>query len=113
MKNIYLKLENSIEKNFYYEALFLLSSIIENETKKVYKKENNNARVTFEESINYLYQNNLINQDLHNNLHKWREKRNILVHSLISSKIDEKKLISIVKNGKEFMGELFTCLEKH
>lgn len=43
MKNIYLKLENSIEKNFYYEALFLLSSIIENKTKKIYKKENNNT----------------------------------------------------------------------
>ena len=38
MKNIYLKLENSIEKNFYYEALFLLSSIIENETKKFIRK---------------------------------------------------------------------------
>jgi hypothetical protein len=87
------KLEHSIKNEFYFESLFILASVIENRTKNIMKKTNNSkSRISFEDSIEFLFEKNIISKSLYHKLHNWREKRNNLVHNLVLKTIDEEKL---------------------
>jgi len=101
-----IKLENSIENEFYFESLFILASVIENHTKNIMKKMTEKPRISFEDSIEFLFEEKLISKKLYHKLHNWKENRNNLVHNLILETIDEENLYCIVLEGKETLNIL-------
>ena len=102
---MHLRLEKSIEKEFYFESLFILSSLVENQTKKQAKNQikTQQGRLSFEESINIIYSNKIINEETSNRLHEWRETRNDIVHHLITDSTHESHLFSVIKEGKDLL----------
>jgi hypothetical protein len=99
------RLFQSIEKEFYFESLFILSSLIESFC-KIQAKEFESGRISFEDSINIIQRHNIINSNSSNRLHKWRENRNTIVHDLITKSTDESLLKFIIDEGRELLAIL-------
>ena len=98
MKEIQKRLNKSIKEKFYFEALFILASLIENSIKKIIETKKK-ERLSFEIAIDKANKEKLISDNLSQLLHNWREERNLFVHNLISKDIDEDSLENIVTDG--------------
>ena len=102
LKSIQTRLNKSIEEKFYFEALFILASLIENAIKQIVETKKK-ERLSFETAINKANNKKLISDDLSKSLHNWREERNLFVHNLISKDIAENSLENIVIDGKNIL----------
>jgi len=105
LQNIHKKLNKSIEKEFYFEALFILASLIENMIKQKILIEIK-ERLTFETAIDKAYNEKLISENLYDLLHNWREERNSFVHNLISKNIEEDSLKDFIFDGKNILNKI-------
>jgi uncharacterized protein YutE (UPF0331/DUF86 family) len=106
------RLAVSIEKEFYFESLFILASLLEGLTKKYNKASTgSNERISFDDSIEFIFGKNLISAEIYTRLTTWRNDRNTIVHDLVTRTIDEQRLQAIITEGKELLEVLDEVLK--
>ena len=113
-KNLMGKLEKAKKNEFYYEAIFIEYAIIEDITEsllshaklkttdsneKEYSLNIKLKKIKGSEKFNQRYIKKHISNDLIENIFNWKNKRNKLIHSLISCKYSDEEIKNIALEG--------------
>ena len=107
------KLTKALNSNFYFEAIFIEYAIIEDCLSSVLSKNGKTIKYMGKKlnSIHLLAKKDKLiseyfSEKFLNRLKQWKDKRNPLVHSLVSIVVDETELSELASEGDSLIKEL-------
>ena len=114
-KDLMEKLKDSIDNEFYYEAIFIEYAVIEDRTSSMLRhakfsqdsceKELFDKLKLIESSDKFKneYVNKHLTKELLDSIHKWRIDRNNLIHDLVNKPYSNEHIKKVALTGYEFV----------
>ena len=119
--DLMLKLKNSIEDKFYYEAIFIIYAVLEDRTESLLKhahiniSKNDNQKLSLSEKLDKIRNSNPfqdeyikkhLTSEMINQIYDWKNKRNLLMHNLINLEYCNYEIEELALDGYELIKKL-------
>ncbi len=122
--NLMEKLKDSIRKNYFYEAIFIEYAIFEDRFSSMLRHANLKYDGTLSEKIDRVKEKVLVDEYTlgHlpllkiNEIDKWRDERNKLIHKLVEIRYDDDEIQNVAETGcvlVEYLNNKSTLINKY
>lgn len=116
------RLDKAMKNQFYLEAVFIAYAIMEDRADSILRYENNGIKskdfVSIDRKLRKIetiarqkksLPNRYIPQELIENIKKWKEERNKIIHALLRQSLTTQQLAELAEDGKRLARQLSNC----